>query len=191
MLIPPSNLLHADLTKQPRFFDQKSYVVNASCEAPYLNLEIPGPSRLWQEVRDTLCPLCYADSHLYHTEILLAHINPSPSLFPRLLLLRLLQHLLHDLLLLNQECPHDSVSDAVPTSRAAVRSSDGLLGVAGRSVFAGSEGWDLWSANVSIVVELCKEEGCRRRFDGAEEQGDLHLGVLIRNHRISELCLAF
>jgi NAD(P)H-dependent FMN reductase len=54
-----------------------------------------------------------------------------------------LEHLLDDLLLLDQEGPDDAVPDAVGASRAAVRTLDGLLGVRDLRVLAGSKSRDL------------------------------------------------
>jgi hypothetical protein len=57
--------------------------------------------------------------------------------------LLLLEHLLHDLLLLDEECAHDAVADAVTASRATVGALDGLLGLGDLGVLAGAEGGDL------------------------------------------------
>lgn len=66
------------------------------------------------------------------------------SLFlSRLLLLCLLQHLLDDLLLLDQEGAHDAVAHAVGAAAAAVGSRHGFLGLGGGGVLTGSKGWDL------------------------------------------------
>jgi hypothetical protein len=57
-------------------------------------------------------------------------LNPiaKPILIPLTsLLLRLLEHLLHDLLLLNQERPHDTVSNTVGTSRSTIGALNSLL----------------------------------------------------------------
>lgn len=56
----------------------------------------------------------------------------------------LLEHLLHDLLLLNEEGADDAVLDAVGAPGAAVRPADGLLGLRDLGVLAGSEGGDLY-----------------------------------------------
>jgi len=55
----------------------------------------------------------------------------------------LLQHLLDDLLLLNEEGADNPVTDAVATSGATVRALDGLLGLGDLGVLAGAESGDL------------------------------------------------
>jgi hypothetical protein len=60
-----------------------------------------------------------------------------------LLLLRLLENLLDNLLLLNQERTNDTVPNTVGTSRSSVRALNGLLGAGDLGVFTGSESWDL------------------------------------------------
>jgi hypothetical protein len=70
--------------------------------------------------------------------------TPQPSRAPlMLLLLTLLEHLLHNLLLLDQKRPHNSILDAIRTSRSSVRALDGFLGLGDVGVFAGAEGGDL------------------------------------------------
>ncbi len=60
-----------------------------------------------------------------------------------LLLLTLLEHLLHNLLLLDQKRPDHPILDAIRTSRSSVRALDGFLGLGDVGVFAGAEGGDL------------------------------------------------
>ena len=74
---------------------------------------------------------------------------PSPRTTISLLLLALLllQHLLDDLLLLDQEGAHDAVPHAVAASRTAVGALDGLLRLGDLRVLAGSEGGNLWWEN--------------------------------------------
>lgn len=60
-----------------------------------------------------------------------------------LLLLTLLEHLLHNLLLLDQKRPDHPILDAIRTSRSSVRALDGFLGLGDVGVFAGPEGGDL------------------------------------------------
>lgn len=55
----------------------------------------------------------------------------------------LLEHLLDDLLLLDQEGADNAVTHAVAASRATVGALDGLLGVADLGVLAGAQGGDL------------------------------------------------
>ena len=62
-----------------------------------------------------------------------------------LLRLVLLEHLLHDLLLLDQERPRNPILYTVRTSRSTVCALDCFLGTRDGGVFAGAEGWDLES----------------------------------------------
>ena len=59
-------------------------------------------------------------------------------------LLTLLQHLLHNLLFLNQESPHDAIFDARCAAGAAVGALDCFLAAGDLAVLAGAEGGDLW-----------------------------------------------
>ena len=68
-----------------------------------------------------------------------------------LLLLRLLEHLLDHLLLLDQESTDDTILDAVGTSRSAVRTLDGLLGAGNGGVFAGAEGRDTGELGTAVL----------------------------------------
>ena len=65
------------------------------------------------------------------------------DLFLLLALLLLLQHLLDNLLLLDQEGADDPVAHAVAAPRATVGTLDGLLGAGDLGVLAGAEGGDL------------------------------------------------
>lgn len=67
------------------------------------------------------------------------------------LLLRLFEHLLDDLLLLNQECPDNAVADTVATSRSSVGALDGLLWAGDLGVLAGSESWDLEGETLAAI----------------------------------------
>lgn len=74
--------------------------------------------------------------------------NPSvdkvaPHLFLLLASLLLLQHLLDNLLLLDEEGSHNAVTDAATASRSTVGSLDGLLGLGDLAVLAGSESGNL------------------------------------------------
>jgi hypothetical protein len=73
--------------------------------------------------------------------------SPLECVVTRLFLLRalllLLQHLLHDLLLLDKEGANDAVADAVTASRATVGTLNGLLGVGDLGVLARAESGDL------------------------------------------------
>lgn len=60
-----------------------------------------------------------------------------------LLLLRLLEDLLDDLLLLDEEGADDAVLDAVGAPRTTVGTLDGLLGAGDGGVLVGTEGRDL------------------------------------------------
>lgn len=77
-------------------------------------------------------------------DILVLVRQSCPDLFLALgALLLLLQHLLDDLLLLDEEGAHDAVAHAVAAPRATVGALDGLLGLGDLGVLAGSEGGDL------------------------------------------------
>lgn len=68
------------------------------------------------------------------------------ALLPRgkfLLLLRLLENLLDNLLLLNQESADNAVLDAVAAARATVGAVDSLLGTRQLGVFTGPESRNL------------------------------------------------
>jgi hypothetical protein len=67
-------------------------------------------------------------------------------------LLRLLENLLHNLLLLNQERSHNTIPNAVGTSRSTVGTLNGLLWSGDLGVLAGSESWDLQDEYVSICL---------------------------------------
>jgi len=60
------------------------------------------------------------------------------------------QHLLDNLLLLDQESAHDAVSDAVGAAGTTIRTADGLLCFGDGGVLAGAEGWDLYN-NLLVV----------------------------------------
>lgn len=64
-------------------------------------------------------------------------------LFLLLVLASLLEHLLHNLLLLNEERPDNPVPNAVAAPRTAVRTLDGLLGLGDLGVLARAEGRNL------------------------------------------------
>lgn len=73
-----------------------------------------------------------------------------------LLLLSLLQHLLNNLLLLNQESAYDAVSYTVGAPRASIRSLHGLLGLGNRGVLAWSQGGNLsLSARAPALTRIC------------------------------------
>lgn len=65
------------------------------------------------------------------------------AFFLFLLLALLLEHLLHNLLLLNEERTNDPVLNAVAASRSAVRTVDGFLGLRNGGILAGSESRNL------------------------------------------------
>lgn len=80
-----------------------------------------------------------------------------------LLLLRLFEHLLHDLLLLNEESADDTVLDAVGASRTAVGALDGLLGAGDGSVLAGAEGGDTGKLGTAVLRSSTHVQG-RQNF---------------------------
>ena len=63
-------------------------------------------------------------------------------------LLRLLEHLLDDLLLLDQESTDDTVLDATGAARTTVGTADVLLGARDLGVFTGAESGDLESDDI-------------------------------------------
>lgn len=67
-------------------------------------------------------------------------------------LLRLLQHLLDNLLLLDQERTNDTVLDASGAAGATVGTADVLLGTGDLGVFTGTEGGNL-KAIVSLLFQ--------------------------------------
>lgn len=97
----------------------------------------------WFGPFESLVPI---NGHLHRTPIWNTrkeNRNKPGLLLLALLVLGLLEHLLDDLLLLNQESSDNTVSHAVGASRAAICALHGLLGSGGGGVFSGSEGWDL------------------------------------------------
>jgi hypothetical protein len=68
--------------------------------------------------------------------------------------LRLLEHLLDDLLLLDQESTDNAVLDAVGASRSTVRTLDGLLGAGDGGIFAGSEGRDTGELGTAVLENV-------------------------------------
>jgi hypothetical protein len=76
-------------------------------------------------------------------------------LFLALLLLRLLQHLLDDLLFFDQESTNDSVPDTVGASGATVGTLNGLLWSGCSGIFSGSKSWDLYSTVVRTKFPSC------------------------------------
>jgi hypothetical protein len=72
-------------------------------------------------------------------------------LFLLLALLLLLQHLLDNLLLLDEEGSDNTVTDAATASGTTVGALDGLLGLGDLGVLAGSESGNLKRSMVSRV----------------------------------------
>ena len=68
-----------------------------------------------------------------------------------LLLLGLLEHLLDDLLLLDQESADDAVLDAAGAPRSTVRTLDGLLGAGNLGILAGTEGRDALELGTTVL----------------------------------------
>jgi hypothetical protein len=69
--------------------------------------------------------------------------------------LRLLEHLLDDLLLLDQESADNAVLD-VGASRSTVRTLDGLLGAGDGGIFAGTEGRDTGELGTAVLENVKK-----------------------------------
>lgn len=63
--------------------------------------------------------------------------------------------LLHDLLLLDQECAHDTVLDTVCATGTTIGTLDGLLGLGDLRVLAGAKGGDL--EGLCQYVGFCKK----------------------------------
>jgi len=73
------------------------------------------------------------------------------------LLLTLLEHLLHNLLLLDQEGTNDAVPDAVGAARATVRPTDGLGRARQLSGFARARGGDALELETAVTAA---EQSC-------------------------------
>jgi hypothetical protein len=69
-----------------------------------------------------------------------------------LLLLRLFEHLLDNLLLLNQERADDTVLDTSCASRSTIGSLHSLLWARDGGVFAWSEGWDTLELDTAVTA---------------------------------------
>jgi hypothetical protein len=79
-----------------------------------------------------------------------------------LLLLRLLKHLLNNLLLLDQERADDAILDAVGASRSTVRALNGLLGAGDGGILAWAEGRDTGELGTAVLTNVKKQ--CRKIF---------------------------
>ncbi len=103
------------------------------------------------------------DSFLCNCSHHIAHSKPFDLMhFLTLLCLVLLQHLLHDFLLLDQKCPYDPILDTVRTPRSSICALYGFLGLGDFGVFAGAKSGDLETKQrVSRFdcVELSEESG--------------------------------
>ena len=108
----------------------------------------------------------------------------SPTHLPPLLLLRLPHHLLHNLLLLDQESSHNPVLGAVGAAAAAVCAGDGLLGTGDGGVFARTEGWDLQNIQNISICRFMEEEG------GAGRGMNLRQPILSHSRRTWGACRA-
>jgi len=69
--------------------------------------------------------------------------------------LGLLEHLLDNLLLLDQECAHNTVLDAVGASGTTVRTLDGLLWAGDCGIFARSECRNTWELGAAVTALWC------------------------------------
>lgn len=72
-------------------------------------------------------------------------------------MLRLLEHLLDDLLLLDQESADNAVLDAASASRSTVGALDGLLGAGDLGVLAGTEGGDTLELGTTVLGTVNKK----------------------------------
>jgi len=90
-----------------------------------------------------------------------------------LLLALLLQHLLHNLLLLDEEGADDPVLDTATASRSAVGTVDALLGLGNLGILAGSESRDLLTTistrNAHSSPTRKMRAGCSFQGEGARE----------------------
>lgn len=134
------------------------FLIVNSC-SPFISLvKAPKRKRRPVEVR-----LCLPDRHfVLPTTPKGTLLHHTSSLFLLLALAGLLQHLLDDLLLLNEESTDDTVPDAVTASGATVCALDSLLGLGDLSVLAGAQGRDLrtksqisHSSNVLVSSSFC------------------------------------
>lgn len=80
-------------------------------------------------------------------------LTTAACLFLRLALLLLLEHLLDNLLLLDQERADDTVTHAVAAPRTTVCALDGLLGLGDLGVLAGSQSGDLCVDSISSYLD--------------------------------------
>jgi hypothetical protein len=80
------------------------------------------------------------------------NIPPSSAhLLPGALGLALLEHLLDDLLLLDQESTNDAVLDTVGAARATIGTGDSLLGLGDGGVLPGAEGRDTGKVGTTVL----------------------------------------
>jgi hypothetical protein len=102
---------------------------------------VPHEAEFCLRARDVIVkpnPECYINSMFTLSPFLeLVSIRLRP------LLLRFFEHLLHDLLLLDQERTNDAVLDAVGASGATIGTLYGLLRAGDLCVFTGSESGNL------------------------------------------------
>ena len=108
-----------------------------------------------------------------------------------LLLLGLLEHLLDDLLLLDQESTDNAVLNAVGASRSAVSALDGLLGAGNLGVLAGAEGGDTLELGTTVTAlggsALLLDVQVTELTTGSPDNADLlALGVVWRTSPVGE-----
>ena len=82
-----------------------------------------------------------------------------------LLLLGLLEHLLDNLLLLDQESTHNAVLDAAGASRSAVGALDRLLGAGHLGVLAGAEGGHTLELGTTVLALVNSSPACHVHFN--------------------------
>lgn len=127
LMMPLSCCLYCDLMMQPCF---PRWLMNTRAE----NRDRPNPS--WLPLLPMFSPATPGRKKSS------CH-RPASSLFLLLASALLLQHLLDDLLLLDQERTDDAVAHAVAAPRTTVCALDGLLGLGDLGVLAGPQGRDL------------------------------------------------
>jgi len=113
---------------------------------------VPHEAEFCLHARDVIVkptPECY-QLHV-HSSLFLELV----SIRLRPLLLRLFEHLLHDLLLLDQECANDAVLDAVGAPGTTVGTLYGLLWAGDLCVFTWSESGNALKLQAAITAFRC------------------------------------
>lgn len=139
-------------TVKPQFFGDAPFVLSLwrfHDAAPFSPLVDEHPSRKLRPSKSVLVALAPTFSPATPGGNKYSSHPHASSLFLLLAGALLLQHLLDDLLLLDQERADDAVAHAVAAPRTAVCALDGLLGLGDLGVLAGTQGGDLVADSVS------------------------------------------